>query len=232
LALPSPPSLQYSTISADRTSITITDVSTYTSPARNAVGVYLKAKKMKYDSTVQQVLTSTGNNNDPNSDSIWTILISQGDGWHRFPFVIIPDYDTGTTYAQYDAVFEPTSKTVYRSVQAGNLNNSLTDNVWWELIADPAELAENEGETNQSGNISSTIYEIEVLGNSEYYFSNAIAIASTEGGDAERERNVNIYELLAVLVDGCYVDSDRAQYADGERIARRIQSLAIEFQLT
>jgi len=223
--------LEYSTISSDRTSITITDVSTYTTPARSAVGCYLKAKKMKYDSTVEDTLTSVGNNNDPNLDTVWTITITK-DGWTRIPFVIVPDYDTGTTYALYDAVFDATNKLVYRSKQAGNLNNALNNSTWWEPITDPAELAENEGETNESANISSTIYEIEVLGNSEYYFANAIAQASTEGGDAEREKNVDIYELFAVLTDGAYVSSDRAEYANGERLCRRIQSLATEFELT
>lgn len=226
MALPTP-ALTFSAITSDRLTGTITDGSVYTSPARTAIGVFLSGDKMTHESIVDEVLTITGNDNDPETDNSWTFNIPK-DGWVRFLFVAVPDYDAGATYALYDATFDPTTNGAYRSKQAGNIGNALTDTSYWEAITLPASLALNEGEANESANIESAVYQIIPLPTSEYAFANAIALASTEGGDAEREQSVQLYELMAVLVDGAYIRSDRSEFSQGEKIARRIQSTATE----
>jgi len=143
-------------------------------------------------------------------------------------FVIIPDYAGGTTYALYDAVRNSSTNVVYRSKQAGNVGHALTDTAWWEVIADPSSLASNEGEPNESANIASDVYEIVPTPSGELAFASAIAIASTEGGDADREQSVQLYELLAVLIDGAYIRSDRSSFSQAERICRRIETIYTE----
>lgn len=222
--------ISFDSITADRLTGTLIDNTVYGTggnPARNAVGVFVTGQKMKFDATVDTVLTVTGNNTSPSTDVSWTFNIVK-DGWTRFLFAIVPDYAGGTTYALYDAVRNSTTNVVYRSKQSTNLGHALTDTSWWEVITDPSSLASNEGESNESANIASDIYEIVPTPTSEFAFANQIAIASTEGGDADREQSVQLYELLAVFVDGMYVRSDRSEFSQAERLARRTQTVATE----
>lgn len=231
MSLPSV-ALEFSSITSDRTSGVITDNTVFTSPARSGGAVFFEVDKMDFESAVSEILAVVGNDNNPETDTSWTFTVSARtvlkDGWTRGKYVFIVDYAGGTTYALYDAVFRPSTGAVYRSKQAGNVGQSLDNTTYWEVIALPADLALNEGETNESANIASQVYDIEVTATAELAFANQIAIASTEGGDAVREQSVQLYELLAVMVDGIYVLSDRSQFAQGERIARRVETIATE----
>lgn len=223
-------SLSVDSITAARTSGVLSDNTVFgtgSNPTRADVGVFVSGQKMKYDSTVESDLTVTSNHTDPETDDSWVFSIPK-DGWIRFLYIAPEDYDSGTTYAIYDAVFDPSANGVYRSLQSSNTANSLSNTSFWELITDPSELALNEGESNESANLASQVYQVILTPNSEYAFSSQIAIASTEGGDVEREQNVTLYELLAVLVDGAYIRSDRSEFSQGERICRRIESIATQ----
>lgn len=226
-------SLSVESITADRLTGTLadnTDWGTSPLPARNTVAVFVSMQKMKYDSSVDEILTVTSNHTDPATDNSWTFNIPK-DGWFRACFVAPEFYDVGTTYAIYDAVTDSSTNLVYRSKQSSNTGNALSDTSFWELIAVPGDLALNDGESNESANLISQVYQFILTPNSEYAFDNQIAIASLEQGDAEREQNVTTYEMLAVWLDGIYIRDDRAQYAQGERIARRFQSIATQLGL-
>ena len=209
---------------ADRLTGTLTDGTTYSSPARNTLSVYVKGEKMKYDSTVASTLTLTSDTSDPETDASWTFTIPE-DGWFRFQVVAIPDYAGGTTYAIYDAV--ASGGVVYRSKQNSNTGNAVGDTAWWEVISDPAALAANEGEANESANIDSTIYEPIVPVNSQYIFANQIAEASEQYLTSLElpDETLDTYSLLGVLVDGLAVYSDRSQVSQGERVARRLDAI-------
>jgi len=181
--------------------------------------------KMNYDSSINTTLTVTGNTNNPAADTNWNFNIPF-DGWFRFTFVIIPPYAGGTTYNLNDAVFS--GSTVYISLQGSNTGNSVSNPTWWAVVTDPASLALNYNQPNISNNINSTVYDIMVMPNSEYAFASQIAISSLEGGDVNSVQNIQLYELLGVWVDGAYVDSDRTEVSQGERICRRIQTVANE----
>lgn len=213
-----------SSFAADRLSFTLVDSTSYSSPARNTLSVYVKAEKMKYDSTVSTTLTVTSDTSDPETDASWTVGLNE-DGWVRFQIAAIPDYDAGTTYALYDAVVS--GAVVYRSKQNSNTGQSVGDTAWWEVISDPATLASNEGEANESANIDSTVYEPIVDPNSQYIFANQIAEASEQYLTSLElpDSVLNSYTLLAVLVDGLTVYSDRSQVSQGERLARKIDAI-------
>lgn len=221
--------LAYDSITSDRLTGTIKDNTVYggSNPVRSVLLLNMTGYKMKYDATVDQSLTVTGNTGNPLTDSQWTFNVPK-DGWFRFLFVVVQAYSSGTTYAQYDAVYNSSTKVTYRSLQNGNIGQSLSNTSYWEVISDPSSLANNKGETNESLNINSDIYEIIISANAEYSFANQISITSDEGGDAAREQNVTLYELLGVLVDGEYIRSDRNQFSQGERLARRIQTITTE----
>lgn len=222
--------LEYTSVSSDRTSIVITDVSVYDTPLRFDTAVFFAAQKMNYSSEVETTLTAVSDASNPLNDSNWTVTITK-DGWIRFPFSIIPIWSSITNYSINDAIYYPAASRVYKSIQAG-INHLPTDLAYWVLVDDPALLALNEGETNESHNIFSTVFEIIATPNSEFYFSNAIAQASTEGGDAERESAVQVYDLMGVWLDGMFVYDDRSQMPQGERIARRVQSFSEQEGLT
>ncbi len=223
-------SLSIDSITSDRTTATLLDNTVYGTsgnPARNTLGVFVDVQKMKYDSTVDQTLVVTPNQSDPATVDSWTFPIPR-DGWFRVLFVAPPDYAGGTTYALYDAVYNPSGTNVYRSLQSSNTGNSLSNTAFWELITDPPQLALNSGEANESLNLASQVYQFILSPNAQLAFSSQIAVTSLEQGDAEREQNVTLYELLGVLSDGLFVRDDRAEYSQGELLARRIQSISVE----
>lgn len=211
-------------ITADRTTGVLLDGTTYSSPARADVGVFVTGQKMKQNSTVESTLTLTGDTSDPETDTQWTFNIPK-DGWFRFLIVGIPEFDSSATYSLYDAVHS--SGTVYRSKQNSNTEDNLADTSFWEEISDPGSLALNEGESNESTNIDSLIYEPGIFPNSEYGFAQEIAEASEEYLTtlAIPDEDLATYELLAVLLDGAYVAADRSAMSRAERISRRLESI-------
>jgi hypothetical protein len=219
-------SFTVSSITADRTTGTLVDGTTYSSPARATTGLFVSGSKMNSDDSIASALTVTGDQTDPETDASFEFNIP-ADGWFRFLIVSIPDFNSSSTYALYDAVFDSASGNVYRSKQNGNTEDDLTNTTWWELISSPSSLASNEDEANESTNIDSLIYEPYLGPNGEYAFANQIALAS------ERyltsliipEEDLEKYSLLAVLVDGAQVHGDRSEMSQAERISRRLESI-------
>lgn len=213
-------------ITSDRTQGVLLDETVYTSPARSSVGLFCKGQKMTFVPAVESTLTVTGDQTDPETDTRFTFNIPK-DGWFRFLIVSIPDFDSSATYSIYDAVFNVSDNKVYRSKQNANTENDLTNTTWWEEITDPATLASNEGEDNESANIDSLIYEPYLAPNAEYGFANQISEASEEYLTSLNipDDDLETYSLLAVLVDGAQVHGDRSEMNQAERISRRLQSI-------
>lgn len=215
--------LVVSSISSDRTVAVLNDTTVYSSPARNTLAIYVGAYKMNQDSSVNSTLTLASDTDNPETASEFTIEILN-DGWYRFPMIAIPDFDSGTTYSIYDAVYS--AGTVYRSVQNNNTTDTLTDEAWWEEIETPSDLALNEGETNESENCDQLTYDVCLTPNSEYEFASEISDASEEccSVDCSLE-NLFRYVRLAALLDGMIVHSDRSEMSQAERIARRYEAI-------
>lgn len=213
-------------INADRQSGILLDGTTYSSPARSATGLFVKGQKMNASSSVSSTLTVTGDALDPETDSQFTFNIPS-DGWYRFLIVSIPDFNSSLTYSLYQAVFNSSDNKVYRSKQNGNTTDTLTDTAWWEEITDPATLASNEGEANESTNIDSLIYEPGIFPNDEYGFANVISEASEEYLTSLNipDDDLEQYSLLACLLDGAFVKAERSEMAQAERIGQRLQSI-------
>lgn len=225
MALPDPILLSIDSITSDRSSGVLLDSSVFTSPARSAVGVFVNGYKMNADNTVSSTLTLTGDQSDPETDSEFTFNIPL-DGWFRFLYVAIPDFDSSASYDIYETVFNPTDNKVYRSKQNSNTEDSLIDTTWWEEVPDPATLASNSGEANESTNIASTIYEVALTPNSEWAYGNAIADASEEccGINCSLE-SLFLYIRIGAILDGVMTDGDRGNYPSAERKSRRLESI-------
>jgi hypothetical protein len=214
-------------ITADRTTAVLKDNTTYTSPVRTSTALYSKGQKMNADSTVETTLIVTGNNTSPVSASLTEFAVTLTvDGWYRFLISSIPVWTAGT-YAIYDAVYN--AGIVYRSKVGSNVASTaaaLLNTTNWEVITDPATLASNAGEANESVNIDSLIYEVILSPNTEYGYANEISNISEEccSVDCSLE-NLQKLIRLATIVDGMYVRSDRSEMSAGERLARRAEAI-------
>jgi hypothetical protein len=218
-------SLSIDTISSDRLTATLLDGTTYggANPARTAVGCYVIVQKMNSDSTVESTITATGNDADPQTDVSWEFNIPN-DGWYRVLFIAPEDYSAGTTYALYDVAQDPATSIVYRSKQAGNIGNALSNTTYWEVVT--ALIALNEGEANESANLASTVFEFILTPNAEYNYANQISEASEEACSVNCSlENLFLYVRLGAILDGMVIDSDRGNYPEGERKARKFESL-------
>jgi hypothetical protein len=214
-------------IANTRTSWTLTDGTVYGTggnPARSAVAVFVSSFKMSYENE-ETALSVVGNDEDPETDSSWTIGYEQ-DGWFKTDFVIIPDYAAGT-YAQYAAVFDPGTGNVYRSKAAGNTESDLTNTVWWELITEPALLAENKDTASESLNIDSIVYQRVFSANGQYTFGNLLS-EQCMCSDCDENESLRTYNIFAQWLDGVAIADSRSEVLDGELICRRIQSKFID----
>lgn len=223
-------SFSVTSIAADRATGVLTDGTTYSDPLRAATGLFVKGQKINSENTVESTLTVTGNAGDPETDASFTFTIPK-DGWFRFLIVSVPDYDAGTEYDLYDAVFVPATDKVYRSKQNSNTGQSVTDTAWFEEITDPATLASNEGEANESANIDSLVYEPGLFPNAQYGFGNVISEASEEYLSHLNVPDDDLanYTMLACILDGGVIKGERSEMIQAERIARRLESIIESF---
>jgi len=218
------------TVDLEASTITITDASTYTSPSRATCGVYIKVFKVDYAGSRTEQVT-TGNNGDANTDTIWTATFPT-DGRFQYFYVAVPDW-AATTYAKYDAVFEPITKIVYRSKLNSNVVSTAADllvTANWEVITDPTTLCLYVGTSTQSVNLN-TLTSIGIFNDILYpitkkNFGEQTGIAFLEQPSTyKRPQDVRLYNLLGIAVDGMQIANNRQEYALGELIARRAISL-------
>ena len=212
------------TVNTDDTA-TITDATTFSSPARSGVGVFLQVYKVNHLS-VKTELAADPDADDPETVASWTFDITD-DGWYLAYYVSIPDYNAGTTYSQYDAVFDPTTDLVYRSKQAGNVGQSLVNTTYWEAISEPATLAINQDTVTESANIDSLIYNDIILNQVSAYRGDKAIAAAQEGASATEEPTEASWQFAIAdfHMESALTAEIRQQYAAAERYIRRMDEL-------
>lgn len=217
-------SLVTAVVNSLNTTLTITDTTTFTSPLRTAVGVYVKAFKVDFRGS-ETPLTTTPNNSNANTDSAWTVSYGL-DGHYRIKYISVPDYLIGATYAINQAVFEPTTKLFYKSKSNSNLGNAVVNTTFWLEVSDPSTIVDLVGTATASSNV-------DVLNTNYLFFGllrakrdQAAIDASIEYDmDAQRDKDVDAFQLLDVFTEGCVAASSLGQYLKGERITRRGEAL-------
>lgn len=217
--------LEISSVTSNRATATLSDVTVYTSPIRSAVGVYTICQKLNASGDVVGTLTLTGNDADPQTDSSWEFSLTEYlDGWYRICYAAPEDYDAGTTYALYDAVQDASTSIIYRSKQAGNIGNALSNQTYWEVV--DAKIALNKDTSSESENIDTFVYSVIITANAEYNVANAVADASDDccAEDCSLDDTFYLIKLRSIL-EGAIVDNDRGNYPSGERKMRRLESI-------
>lgn len=212
------------TVNTNNTS-TITDGTTFSSPARSGVGVFVQVYKVN-NLSVKTELDVDPDSSDPEDVATWTFDIDD-DGWYLAYYVSIADYSAGTTYAQYDAAFDPTTSFVYRSKQAGNIGQSLVNTTYWELISSPAELAANQDTATESANIDSLIYNDIILNKLTAYRGDKAIEAAQEGASAVDEPTESSwsFSIADFNMEAALTAEIRQQYAAAEGYIRRMDEL-------
>lgn len=208
----------------------VVDNTIYTSPVRANFGVFLKVYKVDYTGS-RDYMTTTSNDSDPNTDSEWLFRFDS-DGWHQLFYVAVPDWAV-TSYAKYDAVFNPLTNIVYRSKVNANSVATAADllvTANWEVISDPTQLCLNIDTASESENLS-TLSSIGIINVILYpklkeKFGQQTANAFLEQTSSyKRPQDVRLYELLGVAVDGMFIANERQEYILGELIARRATAI-------
>lgn len=215
-------------VASTRTSQTLTDNTVYGTggnPARADVLVFCTGYKVDYNNVAVE-LTTTGDDEDPATDSSWVIDYTD-DGSYRYYFVIVTDeYAGGTTYDIYDVVHNG-SGAVYRSKANSNVGNALSNTTYWELIEDPASLAANEGLATESTNATTTSYLRVLSEHAKYEFANQLSNQNPREAD-DNEQALREYNIFAKMIDEAAVADARSEVLDGELICARMTARFID----
>jgi hypothetical protein len=199
----------------------LNDETVYISPQRVDVAVFVSAFKVN-SSSVQTPVTVTPNNADPGVVTFWSFDIAT-DGWYQFYYTAIPDYDPVGTYAIHDAVYDPISGKVYKSLSNSNIGIALSDTLYWQEVLIPATLAGNEGLATESTNIDASIYQrILTPKVDRLYGDKAVQIARECCSDCEIAEHIDEFEIVFALREGALISEERLEYADGEKMIRRL----------
>lgn len=206
-------------ITSTRETVTITDGTTYSDPARSVVNVYFASSKVNYNGD-ETVLTVTSDDSDPGTDASWSFDYS-GDGYYKMRYIEIDDYNVGTTYALYDVV--NSGGIVYRSKTAGNVGNAVSNTTYWEVISSPTSLCDNKGGATESANANSLVYERVFTADAQYGYGNCVSQNSmhTESDDEDVLRD---YDLFSIMLNGAVTADERTEVLSGELISRKIES--------
>lgn len=211
-------------ISSDHTTLTVTDSTVYTDPTRAGCGVFLSIFKVNVNGQETEE-ASTLDNEDAGVTGSWTIGLTK-DGHYRYKYIATPDYNVGTTYDQYDLVFDPASNVVYRSVVGTNLGNAVSNDAFWVAIPDPVSIVDNVGTSIQSDNVDTLVFDKLVSTiTADSRDTMAVHAAIECCTDSERLKNVSTYDLLDLFVAGIEASEAEGLFSKGERIARRAESI-------
>lgn len=211
-------------IAQDNTTVTYSDTTTYTSPLRSAVGVFISVYKQSSDGS-ESLITSTLDNVDPEITSSVVFDISQ-DGWYKIYQISVPDYNSGTSYSKYAAVFDAATDSVYISQSNGNIGQSLANPTYWVIQTNPSIIAKNKGLYNESTNIDSLVYNkvinVKTKEKRDIFSVTAALECCT---DCNRDKQVGKFELLDIFTVALEAADTYSEYLDGEKIARRAEAL-------
>lgn len=210
-------------IDTSRSTLTLTDTTVY--GTRSNYFVYLDASKVDQFNT-KTTLTVTPNAG-PQTVTYWTIPYNQtqGDGWYQIRYVAPQLWLIGTTYAQYNAVYY--NGNVYTSIAGGNVGNNPTNTAFWTLVSNPPSLASNKGQSTESTNLDSLVYDRVLYFNGQYYFASLFQQQAT-GTDSNNQQVLAIYDLFSLYLAGESIADSRTQTVLGEQIARAVQSTYID----
>jgi hypothetical protein len=190
-------------------------------PARADGVLYMTGEKLNFDSSVDYEIDIE--TYDPTSVTNFTFSIEK-DGWNQYTVVFIPEYNNGTTYLLYDAVYE--AGVVYRATQNSFSGQTPPNSSYWEVISEPTSLAANDGTSTESANIAFEIFNIIIYPFAKKLFGDAAEDYAIQCcGTFKDVEEFTAYKELGAIVKALQASNTRSRYASGERISRYAASL-------
>lgn len=105
----------------------------YGAPNETRANLYLKVCLSLRKSTGREDITIDDYND--NTASTWSITVTE-DGWYEIYFFACKAWSGATTYQLNYVIYDASTDLYYKSLQASNLNNAVTDTDWWESTND------------------------------------------------------------------------------------------------
>ena len=134
---------QYTSITSDCVTVVVTDITPnynavtapqgYGSPNEARANLYLKLLVNLRKSTGREVITVPAYNE--NTAASWSLTTAE-DGWYEVYFFACKVWSAVITYALDYIAYDVATDKYYQSIQAGNLNNAVTNATWWKVITD------------------------------------------------------------------------------------------------
>jgi hypothetical protein len=206
-------------ISTDRVTLTLIDETVY--PDREALRVFVTLFKVTFQNVATEIELTP---DDVNPAYVVEWAGAYGiDGFYKWLWAAFPEYDVATSYDTYDAIFDPNTDYIYRSLVDDNLGNDVSDTDFWELIEDPSSLALNKDTDEESLNIDSTVYNRVLTFHSQNGYANLVSDQST-CTDCDTEEVLKTISDFDTLLTGALIADNRQEVTDGEIICRKIQS--------
>ncbi len=217
--------LTITSVTADGSHTILTDSTIYGTPNvdRNQVAVYLTAYTVAESLIETPIVVASF---DPETATTFTITNGL-DGRYRFYFIIVNNWLVGTTYNQYDLVWETTQNKFYQYTNATpSSGHAVTDANYFTVVTDPTSIIRNVGTSTASGNIVYQILENIADYQTAKCYGNAITLAAKDNCSAECDCSSKLGQsvkkirtLLAVM----RLSNTRQQYLVGERAARQAE---------
>lgn len=214
----------FSGVSADGTTSTIADSTVYggAEPLRTAVAVYLTAYKVDED-LVESALTVVPNDTPKLATSF--VVTNVQDGRYKFYFIIADDWLIGTTYNQYDIVWDPAQEAFYEYINTSPTSGNLvTDATYWLAVPDPTTKIANVGTASESGNLIYAVIEKIIDFQTAKCYGNAAILVAKDCCDCDGdcscdERLKSAADKIRILLTAMRVADTRQQYGLGEKLA-------------
>lgn len=188
-------------------------------PLRTAVAVALLAFKVDED-LVETALTIQSY--DPESVTSFTVT-NTIDGHQKFVLLIFNEYDSGTVYNEFDAVFYPLTGLYYRSISTSPFSGvDPTNTTNWEVVT-PTQIYDAIDTGNESANvITGTLQTVLTFSATQCLGDIAPlnAKANCGSGNCKDDKLEQKMNELWLLVFTATLASTRQQYLEGERMMR------------
>ncbi len=162
-----------------------------------------------------------------NTVASWAITLSQ-DGWYELYAFSTIAYDVATTYALGDITFDVGTNSFYKSLQAGNIGNAVSNAAWWEVTTDIDDFIAATG-ASQPNAYDVTLNDVELCRSVK---CKAMALfQAAEADDCSCDDNndcaLQPYEKIRLRVEAALVAAALQDYADAQEFVDDITRLCI-----
>jgi len=224
MALPIP-SISKTSVAADGSYSIVTDTTVYGPPNsdRNQVAVYFRATKVD-EQLIESGLTIQAINPEAATTFQYENTI---DGYYKYYFIIVPNYDIVPVYEQYDLVWDTGLNKFYQFINTTPTAGVLvTNTLYWAEVSDPTTKLEDVDTDAEPLNIVYVITgDIADYQTAKCYATAVVKSAKEDCGQGKAcgcgTKLGKAVSRLRILLSVMRICNVRGQYIEGERSARQ-----------